>query len=113
MFKFYPISNVQNLVESIINLLIKEQNILQQSFPSQLFILKAKNSNLKGSSVVQYSSSHELLFKYQTQTDTSTLQPSGLWMFLKLPSSVQSTTLDTIVEFPAMHTALHFQRYCE
>lgn len=47
------------------------------------------------------------------KTDTSTLQPSGLWMFLKLPSSVQSTTLDTIVEFPAMHTALHFQRYCE
>lgn len=45
------------------------------------------------------------------KTDTSTLQPSGLWMFLKLPSSVQSTTLDTIVEFPAMHTALHFQRY--
>lgn len=67
MFKFYPISNVQNLVESIINLLIKEQNILQQSFPSQQFILKAKNSNLRGSSVVQYSSSHELLFKYQTQ----------------------------------------------
>lgn len=47
------------------------------------------------------------------KTDTSTLQPSGLWMFLKLPSSVQSTTLDTIVEFPAMDTALHFQRYCE
>lgn len=47
------------------------------------------------------------------KTDTSTLQPSGLWMFLKLPSSVQSTTIDTIVEFPAMHTALHFQRYCE
>lgn len=67
MFKFYPISNVQNLVESIINLLIKEQNILQQSFPSQLFILKTKNSNLRGSSVVQDSSGHELLFKYQTQ----------------------------------------------
>lgn len=106
MFKFYPKSYVQNLVESIINLLIKEQNILQQSFPSQLFILKAKNSNLRGSSVVQY-----LSIKHKT--DTSTLQPSGLWMFLKLPSSVQSTTLDTIVEFPAMHTALHFQRYCE
>lgn len=67
LFKFYPKSNAQNLVESIINLLIKEQNILQQSFPSQLFILKTKNSNLRGSSVVQDSSGHELLFKYQTQ----------------------------------------------
>lgn len=62
MFKFYPKSYVQNLVESIINLLIKEQNILQQSFPSQLFILKAKNSN-SGCSL-----SYLLVFSQQPST---------------------------------------------
>lgn len=55
-------------------------------------------------------------FELSTKSLTAEKKSAKLrtqWMFLKLPSSVQSTTLDTIVEFPAMHTALHFQRYCE